>query len=82
MTMLSPEEFRAEELRVNEAEAELARTIALALHQFSADTGTTVTSVSIEPLITLGKPAATHYRVEARCGFYHDVRRSFDHDFP
>jgi sarcosine oxidase gamma subunit len=75
--MLSPEE-----LRVKEAEAELARTIALALQQFSADTGTTVTSVSIEPLITLGEPAATHYRVEVRRGFDHEVIRGFDHAFP
>jgi len=82
MTMLSPEEFRAKEFRADKAKAELARTIALALQQFSADTGTTVTGVSIEPLITLGEPAATHYRVEVRRGFYHDVRRGFDHAFP
>ena len=75
MTMLS-----AEELRVKEAEAELERTIALALQQFSADTGTTVISVSIEPLIALGEPVAAGYRVEVSRGFDYEVIRGFDHE--
>ena len=75
MAILSPEE-----LGVKEAEAELERTIALALQQFSAVTGTTVTSVSIEPLIALGKPAAAGYRVEVRRGFDYEVIRGFDHE--
>jgi hypothetical protein len=75
--MLSPEE-----LRVNEAEAELERTIALALQQFSADTGTNVISVSIEPLIALGEPAATGYRVEVRRGFDYESRRGCEHALP
>ena len=77
MAMLSPEE-----LRVKEAEAELERTIALALQQFSADTGTTVIDVSIVPLIALGEPAAAGYHVEVARGFDYEVIRGFDHAFP
>ena len=82
MPMLSSEEFRAEESRADKAEAELERTIALALQQFSAETGTTVISVSIEPLIELGERRnRAFYRVEVARGFDYEVIRGFDHAF-
>jgi hypothetical protein len=48
------------------AKAALEHTIAHALRQFSADTGTTVTHVAIDPLIVLGAPASYRVEVEAR----------------
>jgi hypothetical protein len=48
------------------AKAALEQIIATALRQFSADTGTTVTSVSADPVIVLGAPASYRVEVEAR----------------
>ena len=48
------------------SKAALEQIIANALRQFSADTGTTVTSVFIDPVIVLGAPASYRVEVEAR----------------
>jgi hypothetical protein len=48
------------------AKAALEHTIAHALRQFSADTGTTVTHVATDPVIVLGAPASYRVEVEAR----------------
>jgi len=48
------------------AKAALEHTIAHALRQFSADTGTTVTNVFTDPVIVLGAPASYRVEVEAR----------------
>jgi len=48
------------------AKAALEQIIAHRLREFSAETGTTVTSVFIDPVIVLGAPASYRVEVEAR----------------
>jgi hypothetical protein len=48
------------------AKAALEQIIAHRLREFSAETGTTVTSVSADPVIVLGAPASYRVEVEAR----------------